>query len=257
MQRRIVLLALLLASVGCGGGSSNSSTAAGPLTGNWQITLQNADKALKAKTQSGFLLQQNNQVSGDMTLRAPLCAGVGGVTGQVSGSSVNLTIVPTGLSINLMGTIGSDQASMNGNYTILTEGCSAVGVAPESGTWTANLLPPLNGNFQGTFESNHIGDVTVSGQIAQQPNPSANTSAPLTGNLAVSDYCFSSATLYGAVSGTNVVLNILDADGSQIGQVIGTSSLDSKSVTGTFRVLQQKGKPPCGSGDAGTVTLTF
>jgi hypothetical protein len=254
-RRTILVLAMLGTTAGCGGGSS-APVGTGILTGNWQMTLQKSDSTLKPKTQSGFLLQQNDTVTGNVSLRATSCSGIGGVTGQVSGSTVSLSVAPTGLLVNLSGTIGSDQASMSGSYAILSQGCSGAGLAPETGTWTANLLKPLNGGFQGTFTSNRVGDLQVTGKVSQSQN-GGSSSAPLAGNIAVAGYCFASASLYGSISGTSVVLSMLDPDGMQIGQVIATSSLDSKSLTGTYRVLQQTGKPPCGSGDAGTVTLSF
>jgi hypothetical protein len=214
------------------------------------------------KTQSGFLIQNGGTVTGSVIFTDQPCSGVGSVTGTVSGAAISLLVNPTGVNVNLSGTIASSQNSMSGNYTTLSTGCSATNVAPGTGVWTANRVKPLSGNIQGTFTSKDesLSPVTVTGKVSQGPNTGIST-VPLTGNLSATDYCFSTANISGVISGTSVLMNLVSSDGTQIGQVSGTTSLDGTFITGTYQVMGQgKGaepNPPCVEGDHGTVTLTL
>ena len=214
------------------------------------------------KTQSGFLIQNGGTVTGSVIFTDQPCSGVGGVTGTVSGTAISLLVSPTGVNVNLSGTIGSGQNSMSGNYTTLSTGCSATDVAPGTGIWTANRVKPLSGNIQGTLTSKDesLSPVTVTGKVSQGPNTGISA-VPLTGSLSATDYCFSTADISGVISGTSVLMNLVSSDGTQIGQVSGTTSLDGTFITGTYQVMGQgKGaepNPPCVEGDHGTVTLNL
>jgi hypothetical protein len=250
---RILLPVVLLLLSACGSVSKSQPAAAWPVSGNWQMSLQKNAKA-KPKAQSGFLLESQTAISGSVLFAGASCAGVGNVTGTASGSNVSLTITPTGLSIELTGTLGSDQASMSGTYTILALGCGA----PESGTWTGQLVKPLNGNVLGTFISKGGASYSISGQLSQGQNGGA-PSALLSGSLDAAGYdCFTTANVSGLISGTNVVVNLADSAGSPVGQVIGTITPDATSITGTYKIVQQ-GSPgsPCHNGDSGTFAFTL
>lgn len=250
-----LLLALPLLMTACGGGSSSAGSQSGSISGNWQMSLQKNQSKLKPKTQSGFLVQSNNAVTGDLLFTGIPCSGVGTVTGSVTGANVSLVVDPVGITVNLTGAVSSDQTSMSGNYTLLASGCGST----ESGTWKANIVKPLNGNLQGTFTSTRLGKaLPVTGQISQGQNTgSSNTT--LAGNLNITGYCFASATISGAVSGTAVVMNLVNSSGTEIAQLTGTSTLDGTSVTGTYHVIPQGtgGTPPCVDGDGGKVSLSL
>jgi hypothetical protein len=85
------------------------------------------------------------------------------------------------------------------------------------------------------------------------------SSATLSGTLSPTGYCFATSTIVGSISGTSVVMNLVNSDGAQLGQIIGTSSLDGTTMTGTYQVMGQgKGAAPgCVDGDSGTVTLAL
>jgi hypothetical protein len=258
MQGRMaLLLTLLLLVTACGGGSSNSAgSSSASISGNWQMTLQKNKTKLK-RTQSGFLQNNKDAVTGSVILTDIPCSGVGTVTGSVSGTNIALSVGLTGLIVNLTGTVGSDQASMSGDYTILSTGCEGSSNTQEAGTWTAALVKPLNGNFQGTFTSQRLGTaLPVTGKVSQGPNAGISN-APLTGNLSVTGYCFTTANIVGLVSGTAVVMNLVNPDGVQIGQLAATSTADATSMIGTYDILPQGpgGKSPCENGDRGTVCL--
>jgi hypothetical protein len=259
MQRRIsILLALPLLMTACSSssGHSNTSSSPGSVSGNWQMTLQSTDTKLKPVAQSGFLLQNGNAVTGSLIVSNSTCSGVGSVSGNVDGSNVSLEINPTGTVIDLTGTV-SGQSSMSGSYTILSTGCAGSGDAPQTGTWTASLVPPLSGNLQGTFTSNRLGPFAVTGQVSQGPNTGISNAA-LTGTLNVPGYCFATANITGVVSGTSVVMNLVDPNGSELGEVIATSSPDGTSMTGTLKELGlgQSAPQGCKSSDSGAITLT-
>jgi hypothetical protein len=261
MQGGIALLmSLLLLMTACGGGSSTSSSTSSPsIAGNWQMSLQKSKTKL-TRTQSGFLLQSADAVTGSVIFTDTPCSGVGSLAGSLSGSNVAFTVGLTGLTVNLTGTLGSSPSTMSGNYVILASGCQGnESNTQETGTWTANLVAPLSGTMTGSFNSTRLGkSLPVTGQISQGQNTGLSE-APLTGNMSITGYCFSSANISGLISGTAVVLNLDNSSGAEIGQVTGTSTLDGTSFTGTYHIIPQGvgGTPPCVDGDGGTVTLSF
>ena len=253
--RIALLFAVSILMSACGNSNSSVSSTPGTLSGNWQMSLLPTGRTL-ARRQSGFLIQNGSAVTGGMMLLNNPCSGTGGVTGTVNGAGVSLNVNPTGVNVTLTGTLGSDQQSMSGSYVLLATGCTGTTAAPETGTWTANLVTPLNGNIQGTFTSKEGATYNVTGQLSQGPNTGITT-ASLTGNLSVSGYCFASANIAGTVSGTALVLNLVDTTGAQVGQLTATASLDGTLMTGRYSILPQTGAPPCEGGDGGTMTFSL
>src|SRR5579862_5759063 len=79
--RFAVLLILLAAMSACGGGGSNTPTSSS-LAGNWQMTLQDNNTGA-VKTESGFLLQSGNALTGNLLLTGQTeCPGVGAASGR-------------------------------------------------------------------------------------------------------------------------------------------------------------------------------
>lgn len=265
-QFRFLPVAVLLVYLtACGGGSQNGNPIATAISGNWQISLQKASSKAAPKPVSGFLLENGSgAVTGNLMVTNVPCSGVGVTTGSVDQPNVTLTVSPAGTTLNLSGTLGSDSSSMSGSFTLLATGCSGSQSNPsETGTWTANLVQPLSGSLQGTFTSTMSATsgtaFPITGQISQGPN-TGSSYAVLTGNLAITgSSCFSSATLSGVISGTTVAINIATSNGTEIGQITGTSSLAATSLTGTYKIVPQGTLPgtPCQQGDQGTVSLTL
>jgi len=269
MHRRITFLFPLLSFIlllfisvfmsGCGSSNKSQPAGSGTISGNWQMELQSSNSNVKPFPQSGFLLEEGDAVSGSVVLIDDPCSGVGSVNGTVSGSSISLSVSPIGLEVNLTGTLGSDQASMSGTYAILPAGCSGRQTAPQTGTWTANLVQPLNGTIQGTLTSNYLGtSFPITGQVSQGANGGLSNS-PLSGSLSATGYCFTTANVVGVISGTSVVMNLVNSDGTQVGQVVGTITLDGTSLTGTYALVPQPGssQSSCRGGESGTATLTL
>ncbi len=233
----ILVLPLLMSA--CGGGSNSSSAAdpPGPLSGNWQVALISTISVSDPHQETGFLQQDGNAITGSVIVLDNPCSGIGSVTGTVSGSDVTLSASPTGSVVTLTGSINSGQTSMGGNYTISSSGCTAAGIVPDSGSWTANLVAPLNGNIQGTMTSQSLGTFTVSGQLTQGPNTGIST-ATLSGTINISPgFCFSTADIVGTISGTGVIINLVDSDGTQIGQIAATTTLDGTNVSGKLNFV--------------------
>lgn len=227
-----ILFLTLLTSCG---GTGNTKTQAGQLSGNWQMTLLNPSYT---ETQSGFLLQSGNTVTGNLllsgqTLSGQLtCSGVGPAVGQLSGSNLSITLTPAGQTVNLTGSPTNDFTSMSGDYSIFAAGCGQT----ETGTWTADRVSDLTGNFQATFTLDGSTQVFhFSGSLTQGTN-TGNSTASITGTMSSTDSpCFTSASIAGAVSGTSVVLNLLTSDGTDLGKYSGAMTTDATSITGTYR----------------------
>jgi hypothetical protein len=230
MQLRFgFLLALSLAMIGCGS-SNQTAGAAGTLSGNWQMSLTNTGDTNPTTTQSGSLLQSGNAVTGTVLFVNPDCSGVASVTGTVIGSAFSLTEDPVGTSVSLSGTLTDPASPLSGNFTILSTGCTGNKPAPASGTFTASLVTPLNGTMSGPFASNN-GSFSLTGQVSQGVN-TGGSSIPLTGSLTFAGgFCYSGANIVGSISGTAVVMNLVDPDGVQIGQLTGTLSTDGTTLS--------------------------
>jgi hypothetical protein len=257
----LLLIASIFFTTACGSSNNNSDPApAGSVAGNWQMSLQPANAKLNPRSQSGFLMQSGNALTGSLLLTDVPCTGVGSVTGTVSGTDVSMVISPTGLVLNLSGTLASNPTSMSGDYNILSAGCSSTNTAPQSGTWTANLIPPFTGSFQGTFTAQNNGHIyQVSGQLTQGSNTGQST-APVTGTLTISGWpCLTGTNITGLVSGTSVVLNLVDSDGNQLGEMYATGSLDATSLSGKYQYVGQgtTGIQGCRSGSGGTFVLSL
>jgi hypothetical protein len=244
MQRGMaILLALSFFMSGCSTSNTKSTGTTGSVTGNWQVTLTDSGLTNTPISQSGSLLQNEQAVSGNMLFTDSGCSGVGGVQGSVTGESVYLIVNPTGSQITLSGTLGkaSDtsctgtETCMGGTYTTVSTGCTDGKTVPSTGTWMATLVAPLSGSITGTLNSNSGAAYSVTGQVTQGKN-TGSSSTPLSGTLTFGGgFCYTSANIVGSISGTAVVMNLSDSEGTQIGQISGTSSVDGSSVgTATF-----------------------
>jgi hypothetical protein len=245
-------LVCLLLLTACGGGSGGSAATGPSLAGNWQITLQNS-VGNNLKTESGFFLQTGSSLNGNLLLNGSntVCAGVGSVIGEVSGSNVAITVDQTGQTINLTGTAKSN-SSMSGDYSIFSSPCGFTQV----GTWTGTLVQPITGAFQATFTSTKIGGLVFhfSGKVTQGQNTGAST-ASLSGSMTSTDSpCFTEASIAGLVSGTAIVFNLLSSEGVALAQYRGTASTDGKSITGNYDIFTT---PPGTCTDFGTATVAF
>src|SRR5215472_890855 len=149
-----LMIACVAGLAACGGSSSPSTSNSVALAGNWQLALTKMvlGNPSTLRNQSGFFLQQGSVLSGGLMISGN-CAGVGQAQGKVGGSKVSITTIQSAQTIALTGTASTDGSSMSGTYSLLASGCGT----SEVGTWTANQVKPLNGNFQAIFTSSLSG----------------------------------------------------------------------------------------------------
>lgn len=257
----IVLASWLAFLTACGGGSS-SQPAGGQLAGNWQFTLLRNPAQTIIKTQSGFLLQAGESVTGTLMLGGATCTGLGSLTGTVSGNAVSFTVQQTAQTITMSGNLDAGGSSMSGSYTVLAQGC---GVS-ESGIWSAVQVPAVTGTFSGTLTSLVDGSTaSVTATLKQGSNTGANWAAisgtitsPAPSQPDLQSPCFTSGTISGSISGTEMVWNVLAGDGSQQGQVVMTLASDPTTPNGKYAFNAHPEYPPqapCRYGDHGLSTL--
>lgn len=263
----LALAFFLLVLAACGGGNSSSSSATGgPLSGNWQLNLvQEEPRPQAVFPVSGFLLESNNALTGSVAV--PImgddggtvnCGGGGQLTGNLSDQNVSFSVNPGGTVLSFTGTISSDNKSMSGSYQGPGGACFA---DPTTGTWSAFLVPPLNGNFSGTLsDSGYMALLTgvsppapiaVSGTITQS-SAFGSSNATLTGTITAQGYpCFTTVALTGTISGQNVVLSVFGYQNSQIG-VLGTSTVPAIASLGPNGMLGISGTLALGKASATT-----
>lgn len=233
---RVLLTTLLVflsfTFTACGGSStSNSTTAGGPLTGNWQISLvQEYPSPVTPLSVSGFLRQSDQTVAGSVqgptitNSKGTVCGGTAQITGTVNGQTIAFTENLGGTTYDFTGTLSSDNQSMSGSYAGQGGACFTQST---TGTWTALLIPPLDGNFTGTLSGSSymtlltgitpVAPIKVSGSITQSSNE-GGSNASLTGTITAVGYpCFSTVSLSGTISGQNVYLNVFDYSGEPVG----------------------------------------
>ena len=255
-----ILLGCLAVTAGCGGKQIPFDQ--GILTGNWQLNMI-ADSTSGPGPQrngGGFLGQVGQGVSGAFVL-AGACAGTGNVSGKIDRQDVALKFGQTGQSLSLIGILAADGSSMRGTYssTVTSTPCGL----PETGTWTATQVQPVQGSYSATFTSNRgLGTIHLAGTLTQQPKPTGGTLAVLTGPLSLTDsICLVSPTglqltLNGTITGTEIAFSVDDPN-QTFGRFSGTVSLDGKTITvAGYNFGDFRGNPPviCDTG-SGTVTL--
>ena len=244
---------IILCMVTACGNSSTPKSSASSLSGNWEITL-NLHASTVPLTLSGFLLQSGSSIAGSVILGGN-CQGVGPVNGTLDSQKLSLTISEFGQDLTLVGSAPSSSGFLAGDFSTLPGGCTAF---PNTGTWSAQMIPPLTGSFHGTLTSTSNGTVNFMGTLAQGAN-TGDSNATLSGDLTTAgsqQFCsyVTSASITGLISGTAVTLNLFGPDGVQTTQINATASTDGTSISGPY--VFQKISNSC-FGDQGTMQITF
>jgi len=297
----LLLLGATMMLSGCGGSSNSNNVQAPPsLSGNWQFTVASpSDNSFSGGLQGGFLLQTNNSVTGGAVYSVSLPSQTGGspticnsgsatITGTVNGQNVTLTAVAGSQTFTFTGSLSLDGSTMVGSYTSTAgtagDGTTACGTAQTGLQWSAVSVPPLFGAIQGSFHSTGGAaglanqNFLVTGTLSQGQNIGASN-ATVTGTLnfvdpvsQLSDYpCFPGASVNGQISGSSVVLQIIGADGSNLGQIGGSSlgavTYDSTpngyvlhSAAGIAYAVNSPSCPGVGlsnAGDSGNICLSL
>jgi len=248
----VLTVACILSALSCGSGKSNTAASPGVLSGNWQMMLQQSPPSSTAQTESGFLLQTGSSLVGELVLKGQTtCAGLGSVQGNLSGSEVTLTLNQIGQTVTLTGTAASDGSAMAGTYSILANSC---GSSSSTGTWTAVPVRQVTGTYLGVFTSGYTGLVYNFAVSVTQGANTGTSVATLSGKMTSNNApCEESVSISGVVSGTSIVFNFLNSDGSAVGQFQGTTSADAGTLTGTYDYLAE---PNVCTGDNGSVSMT-
>jgi hypothetical protein len=217
------------------------------------MTLQPDPSSTTTETESGFLLQTNNSLTGEFLLSAQSeCAGLGSVQGTVNGSKVVIALDQMGQTVSLTGVAANDSSSISGTYSILGSSCAG---GSSSGNWSASLVKPVTGNYQATFTSNNVsvGSYTFALNVTQAANSGLNTET-ISGRMTSTNApCARTISVAGVVSGTSIVFNFLSSDGSTaLGQFRGATSVDATTLTGTYDFLANT--QGC-AGDGGTISI--
>jgi len=258
----LTLLALMM--VGCGGGSSAPQSS--PLNGNWQVNMvQNYPAPQAQLVASGFLVQSSSGLAGSVqgptvisSNQSHECGGVGPLAGTVSGNNVTFSLNPGGTTFTFNGIISSDNTSMSGDYEAVGGACFSG--AGSTGTWTASLIPPVNGAFSGTLSNSSYmsaltgmsppAPIAVSGTLTQSSNAGASN-ATVTGTITATGYpCFTTASVSGTISGQSVYLDVFDYSGVQIG-TIGLPGVQGVPGTPAIAAGGSSGTTLSGTGQAG------
>ncbi len=242
-----IVVGVVAALAGCGGGSSQPSASQTPLVSNWQWALYDASGTTppaQGGITGGFLQQKGNSITGTLAYATYInangnktaCAGGSApVTGSVNGQSVTLTAVAGGQTYKFQGTLATaaNGSTMTGTYTstdgsALTDGggTCGTGTGQQSLNWNAVSVPPLTGAFQGSFHSiepagqgQSLQDFAVTGTLIQAENTSAGY-ASVTGTIQFAGYpCLSQAGLNGTISGSSVILGIIGPNGLAAGSI--------------------------------------
>jgi hypothetical protein len=254
----IFVFALCVLVVACGSGKGGVPTSTDAMSGNWQFTLKRVANPVPL-SYSGFLLQAGDVINGAFILGGA-CSGVGAVTGTLNQQSLQLDVNEFGQDLTLTGTVPSavtPSSLIAGQFSTLPGGCSY----QSTGTWSAVLVPPLTGNFHGSFVSTEEnGTVNVTGALAQGTNIGASN-ASLSGNIATSGtppFCsyIPTATITGVISGTTVNMSIFGFNGSLLNTatIVATLTNNGTVLTGNYGF---SGISKTCTGDTGTFQLNF
>lgn len=246
----MILLALTLAFAGCGGSPQTQpgTKQSQPLDpqGNWLFTItDNRGDAPLVLGGELFELNPPTVTSNPIATPADLpvqCFGSFTMSGQASGTdSISLTAQQNGvnipISIALTGTIAADQAHMSGSFATNTSSGCFTG----TGTWSAQLLAPVTGNWTGTV-SNANTNLTITASLTEDTSQTSITMGHVTGTVTLlGSPCFPSADTFNVTGPATPAVHVATDF------VIFGSSPDANGVTITaFGIVDQ---------DATTLTL--
>ena len=252
-QETTIVLLLVVASLGvlsgCGSKTSSLPQSTGQLAGNWQFTMAPpSDNSFLGGIQGGFLLQNNQVISGEVVYAISLPGQSGGtptlcnsgsapITGTFDGQNLTLTVTAVQQTFKLSGTLAANGSTVIGTYTS-TAGTSndgqPCGTAQTGLQWSAALVPPLTGTIQGNFHSVAAGPLrnqvfSVTGSLTQGENIGASN-ATVTGTLNFDSYpCMTNASVNGQISGNSVILQVIASNGLTVGRIGAPSGLSNPS----------------------------
>jgi len=237
-----LLVCLFLLSGCSGGGSGTPPPQNADVSGPWQaIATSTANPSAKITVEAN-LADANGSVSSTAFVVLNSCVqsvSGSGVTGTVSGNNVTLTASYNGVTVMLTGTVAGK--TISGTYTA-SGACGS-----DSGTWTAQQMPQIIGNYSGSVFSNSNPNqgITVSATV------STDSTFAITGSASIASICFNQMSLSGNQVGGAAEITATDAQGNTVIFLFISNDAVFGSITGTYSVTTGT----C-SGDAGSGTLT-
>src|ERR1700757_4007702 len=154
-------LAGMLMLCGCSNHSPDVPQPGPQLSGNWQFNVANPpDQSFVGGLQGGFLVQNNNSLSGSISFSisgssAPNCrSGSAAITGTISGQKVTFTAVAGTQTFHFSGSVSTHKSTMLGTYDSTADAAANAtggGTAQTGLSWSASFVPSLVGAIQGSF----------------------------------------------------------------------------------------------------------
>lgn len=245
----LIVMTTVVAIAGCGGGYSGTAAPVGPtspqyanVAGPWQAT------ATSTAIPGATVLVETNLTQTGGTIGASAVAIVGScvepnnqstLTGTVTSNGIAVTAIFNGETVSLTGTVSGQ--TMTGTYT-------ATGACTDNGTWTAQMMPAINGSYSGTITSNSA----PNSPFSVTATISSNSAFTITGNAMVGgSICFSSLTLTGQQVGGAAEITAADLQGNSVTFVLVSKDAVFGTIAGTYIVTAGS----C-AGDTGNGTLT-
>jgi len=169
----LLILAIALTILGCGGGSSNPATNNSPIAGNWQFTLTpptgtpppfSGDPSASSPSsvlQGGFLVVQNGSITGQAVFSIWVTSQAGSLTECNSGTAT------------ITGTVGTQTVNLTATVGTL----ASDGVTPANQTFTLSggQLSSDNSTIQGGTYSSTAGYYVPQGSTSAAPCGDAQT----------------------------------------------------------------------------------
>lgn len=205
----VVLLPVALLTVwGCGGGYTPTLTPTTPspqnafVSGQYNLVLTSTNEQGTTNIYTNFSQTGNTFRGSPNTLVCPS----NDLSQCIGGDAAVPSIIPTGtisvtdvsITISFPGTSGTRTVTMIGNVIGPSSGTYTDSLG-DTGTWTANVSNPLNGNFSGTYNStSHPLSINPAILFALVQDPSFHLAGTAT---IVNSPCISSLTLSGQAVG--------------------------------------------------------
>jgi hypothetical protein len=245
----LLLLALLLPSLSCGGDHNRPPTPFPPpaptskanITGGWEITAHSTASPAPVEI-AGRLENTGSQVTGALFSFSLICEQLAifqKVSGTINAAGDTLSLSSTALAgqtLTITGSLSSDGKMLqNATYTI-TGGCT------DQGTATGFLVPPFTNTYSGPFTSRPAGrTVNATISFVQSPPAGPGLSFSVTGNASFADRpCFTSGTLSdntGLVLGGHISGVFDTNDGGRLIFDGILTDASGKTITAAYHVL--------------------
>jgi hypothetical protein len=245
---RFIAISLFLVIGGCGSGNNSNGPILTLTSGNWQVNTASTTNPGAISDGGTSLSQTGTSVSGIMHLVSPPCFNPTediNINATVNGPTLQFTSsIVTGQMLSVTAT-GSD-TSLTGSYTMSGTACPQ-----DQGIFTAILVPPATGTWNGTLTSAG-GTITQVTATLTQTGPDAQGFFPLSGTVIFSGSCFSSGTVTGEASGAGYAL-IVKSDRGIIESFVIAGAITDPATANTFAGTYTSTESTCT--DSGTVSL--